>query len=233
MAKKKIVRAVLKYLLYVVIFFFASSIFFVLLYAVVNPPATPLMLLRCTGQLFSGERVVLKKKWVPLEKISPQLPLAVVASEDNLFFEHHGFDLESIKKASTYNERQKGKKIRGGSTISQQTAKNVFLWPQRSWVRKGFEAYFTVLIELVWGKKRILEVYLNVIETGDGVYGAGKASEIYFHIDAAHLSRSQSALLASILPDPRKWDPSHPTSYLLKRQSWILWNMDNIGKLDY
>ena len=156
-----------------------------------------------------------------------------MASEDNRFIEHSGFDLEAIKKARDYNDHKKGKKIRGASTISQQTAKNVFLWPDRSWIRKGLEVYFTFLIETVWGKKRIMEVYLNVIEMGDGIYGAESASQKYFHKPAAYLTRDQAALIAAILPNPRKWDPSRPSAYLLNRQQWILWNMANIGKVEY
>lgn len=230
---KKFLRFLLKFIKYFLIIFFGSSLFFVLLYRFVNPPVTPLMLIRSTQQLFSGETMKLKKDWQPLEKISPNLQLAVVASEDNRFLEHSGFDLEAIKKAQDYNEKKKGKKIRGASTISQQTAKNVFLWPDRTWVRKGLEVYFTFLIETVWGKKRIMEVYLNVIETGKGIYGAEAASRDYFHKPASDLTREQAALIAAVLPNPRKWDPSRPSSYLLTREQWILWNMGNIGKIEY
>ena len=230
---KKFFKALLRFSLYVVLFFLISSILFALLYKFVNPPITPLMVIRCTGRLFDGDKIILKKRWVPIENISPELVLAVVASEDNLFFRHNGFDMKAIKKASAFNKKNEGKKMRGGSTISQQTAKNVFLWPQRSWVRKGLEVYFTALIELFWSKKRILEVYLNVIETGDGIYGVEQASETYFSKPASAVPGPQAALLVSILPDPRKWSPLHPTPYLLHRQSWILWNMGNIGKLEY
>jgi len=230
---KKFLKRFLRFILYFFLFFFISSILFVFLFKLINPPVTPLMVIRCTGQSFAGDKIVLKKQWVPIEKISPEIGLAVVAAEDNLFFKHNGFDMKAIEKASAYNKKNEGKKMRGGSTISQQTAKNVFLWPQRSWVRKGLEVYFTALIELFWSKKRILEVYLNVIETGDGIYGVEMASKIYFSKPASAVSRSQAALLVSILPDPRKWSPLHPTPYLLHRQSWILWNMGNIGKLEY
>jgi monofunctional glycosyltransferase len=229
----KYVKITFRWILYGIIAFFLSSIFFVLLYTLVNPPVTPLMVIRSFQQVFHGEKVVLKKDWVPLKELSPALQLAVVASEDNRFLEHHGFDFEAIEKAKDFNEKKKGKKIRGASTISQQTAKNVFLWPQRSWIRKGMEAYFTVLIELVWSKKRIMEVYLNVIETGKGIYGAEKASEIYFNKPASRLNASEAALLAAILPNPLKWSPVKPTRYLYSRQQWILWNMGNIGKLEY
>ena len=218
---------------YGALFFFGSTILIVLTYRFINPPVTPLMVIRSFQQMFNGEKLVLKKDWVPIKEISPSLQLAVVASEDNRFLEHHGFDFEAIEKAKDYNEKKKGKRIRGASTISQQTAKNVFLLPQRSWIRKGLEAWFTVLIELVWSKQRIMEVYLNVIETGTGIYGAEKASQIYFNKPASKLTASEAALLAAILPGPLKWNPAHPTKYLLSRQQWILWNMGNIGKLEY
>jgi monofunctional biosynthetic peptidoglycan transglycosylase len=175
----------------------------------------------------------MKKEWIGLDKMSANLPLAVVASEDNLYMEHSGFDFKSIEKAKEYNAKKQGKKVRGASTISQQTAKNVFLWPQRSWLRKGLEVYFTVLIEFVWGKKRILEVYLNVIETGKGIYGAEAASQSYFGKSASGISRGEAALIAAVLPNPLKWNPASPTPYIRGRQQWILWNMNNIGKLDY
>lgn len=230
---KKFWKIFRKIFLYGLIFFFGSTVLTVLFYSFINPPVTPLMVIRCTVQLFSGEKVILKKEWVSIEKVSPDFLLAIVAAEDNRFIEHNGFDFEAIRKASDYNKRHEGKKIRGGSTISQQVAKNVFLWPQRSWLRKGMEFYFTFLIELVWSKKRILEVYLNVVELGNGIYGVEKASEIYFKRPAGQLTRSQAAMLAAVLPNPRKWDPAHPTRYLQKRQSWILWNMNNIGKVNY
>ena len=230
---KKLLKFLLRFLKYFLIFFFGTSLFFVLLYRFVNPPFTPLMLIRLAQQAFSGEPLKLKKDWQSLDRISPNLQLAVVASEDNRFLEHSGFDLEAIKKAQDYNEKKKGKKVRGASTISQQTAKNVFLWPDRTWVRKGLEVYFTFLIEIVWGKKRIMEVYLNVIETGKGIYGAEAASRNYFHKQASDLTREQAALITAILPNPRKWDPSCPSSYLLGREQWILWNMGNFGKIEY
>ena len=230
---KKLRKSIFRFLKYFLFLFFGSSIFFVLLYRFVNPPVTPLMLIRIVQQTFGNDPVRLTKDWQPLGKISPQLQLAVVASEDNRFLEHSGFDLEAIKKAEVYNDKKKGKKVRGASTISQQTAKNVFLWPDRTWVRKGLEVYFTFLIETIWGKKRIMEVYLNVIEMGNGIYGAEAASRNYFNKSAESLTREQSALIAAILPNPRKWDPAHPSSYLLSREQWILWNMGNIGKVEY
>lgn len=230
---KKLLIKLFRFLKYFIIIYFASSLFFVILYKFVNPPVTPLMVIRIGEQAWNGQVIKLKKDWIGLDKMSANLPLAVVASEDNLYMEHSGFDFKSIEKAKEYNTKKQGKKVRGASTISQQTAKNVFLWPQRSWLRKGLEVYFTVLIEFVWGKKRILEVYLNVIETGKGIYGAEVASQSYFGKSASGISRGEAALIAAILPNPLKWNPASPTPYIRGRQQWILWNMNNIGKLDY
>jgi monofunctional biosynthetic peptidoglycan transglycosylase len=227
---KKALFKVLRFLKYFVILYFSTSILFVILYKFVDPPVTPLMVIRVVQQSLGGQTVKLKQSWVALDQLSPNMPLAVIAAEDNLFMEHSGFDFESIEKAREYNTRKKGKKVRGASTISQQTAKNVFLWPHRSWIRKGLEVYFTVLIELVWGKPRIMEVYLNVLETGKGIYGVGAASEIYFGKPASGISRSEAALIAAVLPNPLKWNPAAPTPYIRGRQQWILWNMNNIGK---
>jgi len=157
------------------IIFFGSTIFVTLLYKFIPPPLTPLMVIRTFQQIKSDKKITLKKDWVSLKNISNYMPSAVIACEDQNFLSHKGFDLEAIKKAQKHNTKSKRK--RGASTISQQTAKNVFLWPKRSWVRKGLEVYFTVLIEIIWGKKRIMEVYLNIIETGDGIYGVEKAAE--------------------------------------------------------
>jgi len=230
---KKSLLTLLKWLKYFILLYFISSLFFVVLYRFVNPPVTPLMIIRLAEQAYNGKTLKLKKTWVPIDKIAPSMPLAAVASEDNLFSEHHGFDMGAIEKAIDFNQKKAGRKVRGGSTISQQTAKNVFLWPQRSWIRKGLEAYFTVLIEFVWGKKRIMEVYLNVIETGKGIYGTEAASQTYFSKPASKLSRGEAALIAAILPNPLKWNPASPTAYLSGRQQWILWNMGNIGRIDY
>lgn len=233
MAKKtsNIWNRILRWVKIVVLVFFGSTVFFAILYRFVNPPLTPLMVIRCTEQLFDGKPLTLKKDWVPIEEISKHLPLAVVSSEDNEFLNHYGIDFEAIEKAKELNK--KSKKLRGASTISQQTAKNVFLWPARSWVRKGFEVYFTGLIEIFWGKKRIMEVYLNVIEMGNGIYGAEMASLTYFGKPASKLSRPEAALLATILPNPRKWNPAKPTSYMLRKQKWIIRNMNNVDPVDF
>jgi len=230
---KKILIKTWKVFLYFLLFYFGTSILIVIAYRFINPPVTPLMLIRLVGQAYNGQTIKLKKEWISLDEMSTSLPQAVVAAEDNMFIEHSGFDFEAIQKAKEYNQKKKGKKVRGASTISQQTAKNVFLWPQRSWIRKGLEVYFTVLIEFIWGKKRIMEVYLNVIETGKGIYGVEAASQQYFGKSAGKITRSQAALIAAILPNPLKWNPASPTEYLLGRQQWILWNMNNIGKIDY
>lgn len=222
-----------KYIKRGIIFFFVSTIGVTILYRFVNPPVTPLMLQRVVEQWSDGKNAKMSKTWKDLDEISPALPTAVVASEDQLFLEHWGFDFKSIEKAYEHNQKKKRKTVKGASTISQQVAKNVFLWPGRSWVRKGLEVYFTLLIEVLWDKERIIEVYLNVIETGDGVYGAEAAARKYFKRSAKKLSRSQSALIAATLPNPLKYSASKPSPYIQKRQQWILRNMAYIGELNF
>lgn len=205
---------------------FLSSIAIVVLYKYVPIPGTPLMLSR---KISDGTPI--NYQWTPLSKISPNLALAVVASEDNLFTTHGGFDFEQIKIAR--EQAHKGKPLRGASTISQQTAKNVFLWNGRSWLRKGLEAYFTLLIEFIWGKERIMEVYLNCIEMGNGIYGATAVAKHHFRTTPAKLTRAQCALIAATLPNPRRYSSRKPSAYMLKRQKAILKNMKNIGKVEY
>lgn len=224
-------KKILRILKYIIIVFFASTIFFTILYRYINPPLTPLMLIRIGEQIAKGEKIKLKKKWVKLDDISQYMKKAVITAEDNKFAIHYGFDIEAIEKAYKYN--QKKKKIKGGSTISQQTAKNVFLWQDRTWVRKGFEVYFTLLIEILWSKERILEVYLNVIEMGDGIYGIQRAAETYFHKPASALNKPESALIASSLPNPRKFNPSKPSPFLNKRKNLILRLMNKTGKVEF
>jgi monofunctional glycosyltransferase len=192
---------------------------------------TPLMVIRSVEQVCDGKPLKMKKTWTPIDKISHNMVQSVVASEDNLFMEHFGFDEKAIENALRHNA--KGKKIRGGSTISQQTAKNVFLFPDRTYVRKALEAYFTLLIETFWSKERIMEVYLNVIETGDGIYGVEAAAESYFHCHASELTRSKAVLIAVSLPNPRKFDPAHPSPYLLKRQAKIMRLMKRIEQVEF
>ena len=186
----------------------------VLAYRVVPPPVTLLMLQR------AAQGQGLHKAWRPLSRISPVLARSVIAAEDARFCSHHGFDLTALRAAAAHNARDPGK-VRGGSTISQQTAKNVFLWPQRSYVRKGLEAYFTVLTEALWGKRRILEIYLNVVEWGPGVYGAQAAAQRYFSHDADAITPSEAARLAAILPDPLKWRAVYPGRYVERRSARI------------
>lgn len=211
--------------------FFISSILTVILYRFINPPFTPLMIIRCTEQLFSGDELKLKKEWVSIKDISPNLQTAVVASEDIHFLTHFGFDFEAIQKANKLNK--KGSKLRGASTISQQTAKNVFLWPGRSWVRKGVEAYFTLLIETFWSKERIMEIYLNVIEMGDGIYGSEAAAQKYFKKSAADLTKGQAALIAAVLPNPRRWHPDTPSSYIQRKKNKIMGVMRKIEQVRF
>ncbi len=184
------------------------------------------MLIRCAQQVSRGETLRLKHHWVPLDSMSIYMPVAVMASEDQRFLNHHGFDFIEIDKAM--EEHRTGKRFRGGSTISQQTAKNVFLWPQPSWVRKGLEAYFTVLIEYIWGKERIMEVYLNSIEMGDGIYGAEAVAQQHFGCRAAALTRPVCALVAATLPNPLKFSSKSPSAYILKRQTAIMTQMRHI-----
>ena len=215
----------------VLLWFLMVTVLWVLVYRFVNPPITLLMVQRNLERSSDDKPSKMDKEWVDFEEISDNMKRAAVSAEDQLFLKHLGFDLKAIEKAFATNK--KGKKIKGGSTISQQTAKNVFLWPGRSWVRKGFEAYFTLLIEILWSKERILEVYLNVIEMGDGVYGAEAAAQEYFGKSCRKLTRSQSALIAACFPNPRRWTPRKPTRYIKHRQYLILRNMKRLGPLDF
>jgi len=214
---------------WLVVLFFATSIGAVVLYCWLPVYVTPLMFIRCAQQVEKGESLRLRHHWVPLEEMSIYLPVAVMASEDQRFMEHHGFDYEAIEQA--LEENRKGKRQRGASTITQQTAKNVFLWHGHSWVRKGLEAYFTFLIELFWSKQRIMEVYLNSIEMGDGIYGAEAVAQWHFGCTAAQLTRPQCALIAATLPNPLRFSSKNPSGYMLKRQTWIMRQMKHISPL--
>lgn len=229
---KKLLSRIWKFCLKVSLWFLAISICLIILFRWVPIYFTPLMGIRCVEQKIDGKEMKLDKTWKSLEDISPSLQLAVVCSEDQNFLKHHGFDFGAIKKAMKHNEKSKRK--RGASTISQQTAKNVFLWPGRSWLRKGFEVYFTFLIELFWSKERIMEVYLNVIEMGDGIYGAEAASQAYFKKPAKDISKQQAATISSILPNPIHYNAKKPSSYLQGRINWTQQQMRFWGeKLDY
>jgi monofunctional glycosyltransferase len=215
------------------LWFFGLSIGTTLLYIFVPIPLTPLMIQRCFEQAWDSERSVrLKHDWVSFGELSPQLQLAVVCAEDQDFLEHEGFDFEAIEKAYKYNKTHKRK--RGASTISQQTAKNVFLWPGRSWIRKGLEVYFTFIIEILWSKERIMTAYLNSIEFGDGIYGAQAASRHYFGKDCKSLNRQEAALLASVLRNPIIYKVDAPNANVRERQNWIMRQMRSWGgKIDY
>lgn len=223
-------RKILRILYKIVICFFLVSVFSVILFRFVPVPFTPLMVTRAFEQKGKGEALHFSHDWVSIDKISPRLQKAVIASEDATFLSHHGFDFSAMQKA--YKNNSKGKRIKGGSTISQQTAKNVFLWQGRSYIRKGFEAYFTVLIELLWSKERIMEVYLNSIEMGDGVYGAQAASEYWYNKNAADLTRYEAAGIAAILPNPFKYKAKGSSAYIEGRKSRIVKHMRFV-KLDY
>ena len=184
------------------------------------------MFIRCAQQVVHGEKLRLRHHWVPLTEISESMPVAVMASEDQRFLQHHGFDFTEIGHA--IKERQQGKRQRGASTISQQTAKNVFLWTGGGWFRKGLEVYFTGLIEVFWSKRRIMEVYLNSIEMGDGIYGAEAVAQLNFGYPASDLTRANCALIAATLPNPLKFSSKNPSPYMLKRQTWILRQMRNL-----
>ena len=215
----------------IALWFFVISILSVFVFKWVPVPSTPLMVTRAIDNKLDGNDMICSHDWVPLEEISTNLQKAVIASEDANFLTHHGFDFKAIQKAMESNE--KGKKLKGGSTISQQTAKNVFLWQGRSYLRKGLEAYFTVLIELIWGKERIMEVYLNSIEMGNGVYGAEAASKYWYRKSAINLTKIQAAGIAAILPNPRKFTATNSSSYINRRKGRIVKHMNYVGKLEY
>ena len=228
---KGILERIKRTVRWIVVAFFASTILSVVAYRWMPVWITPLMLIRTYQQVKAGEHMTLRHHWVSLDEISPSLSLAVMASEDAHFQEHHGFDYKAIEQAAMRNIKHPEKRRLGASTISQQTAKNVFLWPGRSWVRKGLEVYFTVLIELMWSKQRIMEVYLNSIEMGDGIYGADAVAEYHFKTTAAELTRSQCALIAATLPNPRQFNSARPSAYMLKRQKRILHEMKFVKPL--
>mgnify|MGYP001189076697 CR=1 FL=1 len=214
-----------------IFWFLAISLVWVLIYRFINPPFTFLMLQRAVERKIDGKDLKIDKSWISLEDVSTNLKRAAIAGEDVNFLNHRGFDFKAMETA--FEKNKKGKKIRGGSTISQQTAKNVFLWPGRSYIRKAFEAYFTILIELLWGKERILEVYLNVIEMGDGIYGAEAAVQNYWGKSASSMSKSQAALLVAVLPNPLRWSPARPTRFVYYKQGLILRNMRALKKLPF
>jgi len=209
----------------IVVAFFASTILSVVALRFIPVWFTPLMFIRCCEQMKEGRELRMTHHWVSLDKMSEQMPIAVIASEDANFMNHHGFDFKAIEHAAKRNIQHPEKQKLGASTISQQTAKNVFLWPGRSWIRKGLEVYFTALIELMWSKERIMEVYLNSIETGEGIYGIEAIANENWGLRANQLSKQQCALIAVTLPNPRKFSSKHPSAYMQKRQQRILREM--------
>lgn len=228
--KRSLVQKILRFFLLAFMWFNIISFCLVLLYKFVPVPFTPLMAARALEHNNEGKDMRCSHDWIPIAEISLNLQKAVIASEDGHFLEHSGFDVDALYNA--YKSNKKGKKLKGGSTISQQTAKNVFLWQGRSYLRKGLEAYYTVLIELIWGKKRIMEVYLNSIEMGDGVYGAKAASKHWFRKDPKNLTRYEAAGIAAILPNPRKFKASNSSSYINQRKAKISKEIGFV-KLDY
>jgi len=225
---KTLVRNISRFVLKIILLLLIITTSWVLAYRYLNPPLTPLMVIRYLEGDGNSRRIL--KTWKDYDSISGNMALAVVAAEDQKFFGHHGFDFNAIRGAAINNIKED--RIKGASTITQQVAKNVFLWPKRSWLRKGAEAYFTVLVEIFWSKKRILEVYLNVVEMGDGIYGAERASRVYFNKPSSRLTRDEAALLAAVLPNPRRMSPVNPSSYVNNRRQWIRNQMDKIGNLN-
>ena len=217
----RLLRKIFRILFRVAITFFIGSVALVLLYRFVDPPLTPLMMIRPIEGVGNGRVVWIEKNWIDIDDVDPDLLKSVIGSEDARFFEHSGIDWKAVESARKYNEKHKGKKMRGASTITMQCARNVFLWQDRNYIRKALEAYFTYLIELIWGKKRILEIYINIIEWGDGIYGVDAAAQEYFGTSAAKLTPKQAALLTAVLPNPRKWSPAEPTAYITKRANII------------
>jgi monofunctional biosynthetic peptidoglycan transglycosylase len=229
--KSGLLKLILRILKLAFILFFGLSILWVIVYRFVNPPVTWLMVTRGFERKSDGKDWKIDKQWIDFDDIADPMKRAAVAAEDQKFLDHFGFDFKAMERAIDKNAHSH--KLIGGSTISQQTAKNVFLWPGRSYIRKAFEAYFTLLIETFWSKKRIMEVYLNEIEMGDGIYGVEAASQAYYHKSASELNMYQAAAIASIWPDPLKWSPTEPSDYVRHRQYLIRKNMRRLGPLDF
>jgi len=225
-------RRFLLWLSHLAISFFAISIFSVLLLRWINPPSTSFMLQRqYQAWENSEESLELRHDWVSWSQISPAIKIAAITSEDQSFARHWGIDLSSIRKA--INEYEQGQDLRGASTITQQVAKNLFLWPASSYLRKGIEVYFALLIEILWSKERILEMYLNIVEFGDGIYGVEAAAQHFFDTSAADLSKWQSALMVTALPAPKRYDLAKPSQYMLERRTWVLRYMNFLGNERY
>lgn len=229
---KKYYRRIIKILIAVISAFIYVSIIAVLVFKWVSPPTSSFMIQRQISAWWNNEDYFeITYRWADWEKISPYLKVATITSEDQRFAEHWGLDIQAIQKA--VDEYQDGRRLRGASTITQQVAKNLFLWSDQSYIRKGIEAYFSLLIELFWSKKRILEVYLNIAEFGNGVYGVKAASETYFNTGPENLNMIQSALMITALPNPRRYNLADPSPYMIDRRNWILQYMFYLGNTDY
>ncbi len=227
MTKRPWWKRILRWVMFVFLGCLISSTLAIILFRWVPVPFSAVMLERRVSATFEGKPYRSLHTWTPLEDIAPSMGVAVIAAEDQNFSEHFGFDWKAIEKAVEHNEHSRKK--RGASTLTQQTAKNLFLWERRSWVRKGFEVYFTLMLELGWSKRRILEVYLNIAEFGDGVYGVEAAAHKYFGKSAKNLRPSEAALLAAVLPSPARFHADAPSSYVRGRQEWILNQMRLLG----
>lgn len=217
------IKKLFKYLLYICLSAVLLSVLWVVVYKYYDPPVTTLML----HKYFNNEDYKISKNWLDIESVDIGVPMAFIASEDQLFLNHSGFDIDAIKKAIDRNKTSDNKI--GASTISQQVAKNVFLIPTKSFIRKGIEAYFTVLIEVIWGKKRIMEVYINIVELGKGVYGIDAASRLYFDKPGTEINLNEGTLMAVVLPNPIKFDLAYPSPYMYRRKNWILNQVNNLG----
>lgn len=232
--KKKIIKLskkVLRLVLYAIIFFIIISFLSVLVLKWIDPFITSIILQRKVNALFSGESFFVEMEWSDYDKISKNISLAVIASEDQNFPFHFGFDVEQIEKV--IEQSRKGRRLRGASTITQQLAKNLFLWEDRNIIRKGLEAYFTILLEALIDKKRILEIYLNVIEMDDMIFGVGSACSIFYQNDVKRISKEQAALLAAVIPNPKRFSVTNPSSYILRRKEWIMKQMNSLGGTSY
>ncbi len=232
MAERSLGRRISRFLLWIAILWFGATLLTVLALRWLDPPTSAFMMSAQIDALVHGDRRYhTRYEWVDYSRISANAAIAVIAAEDQRFAEHVGFDLKSIDES--IRQHRHGKRLRGASTISQQVAKNLFLWKNPSFVRKGFEAYFTILIETLWPKQRTLEMYLNIAEFGRGTYGVGAASRYFFGKPAARLSPSEGALLAAVLPNPRRFSVRAPSAYVRQRQNWILWQMRALGGRSY
>src|SRR5215831_13478633 len=227
----KRLRRILLFLLIIALGFGTLSVAITILFRFVAPPVSALMIERRFDSLREGRQYTAHYRWIDFDRIAPTMAAAVIAAEDQNFSSHHGFDWDAIQRAIDYDEN--GNKVRGASTLTQQTAKNLFLWPDRNLLRKGFEAYFTVLLEGLWGKRRILETYLNIVEFGDGIYGVEAASQRFFHKSSARLTPEEAALLAAVLPNPHRLKANAPSNYVRERQQWILRQMRQLGGVSF